>query len=89
MDADTLGLAIQKVGFAAGIGFLSGLFFSLSPVAVAVIPVSLAYVTKVRDKGEPVTFGSMSILGVIATHVPLGLIARFGGLWVTKLLGRK
>lgn len=90
MDADALGLAVQNAGFAAvGIGFLTGLFFSLNPVAVAAIPVSLAYVTKARDKAESVTFGSMFILGLIATHVLLGLIAGFGGLWVAKLLGRQ
>lgn len=90
MDAEALGLAIQNAGFAAaGIGFLTGLFFSLNPVAVAAIPVSLAYVTKARNRGESVTFGSMFILGLIATHVLLGLIAGFGGMWVAKLLGRQ
>lgn len=90
MDTDALGLAIQNAGFAAaGIGFLTGLFFSLNPVAVAAIPVSLAYVTKARNKGESLSFGGMFILGMIATHVLLGLIAGLGGLWVSKLLGRQ
>jgi len=31
----------------------------------------------------------MFILGMIATHVLLGLIAGLGGLWVSKLLGRQ
>lgn len=90
MDTDALGLAIQNAGFAAaGIGFLTGLFFSLNPVAVAAIPVSLAYVTKARNRGESLSFGGMFILGMIATHVLLGLIAGLGGLWVSKLLGRQ
>jgi len=90
MDANALGLAVQNAGFAAaGIGFLTGLFFSLNPVAIAAIPVSLAYVTKARNRGESFTLGSMFILGLIATHVLLGLIAGFGGLWVAKLLGRQ
>jgi cytochrome c-type biogenesis protein len=90
MDADTLGLAVQNAGYAAaGIAFLTGLFFSLNPVAAAAIPVSLAYVTKARDKRESVAFGGMFIVGLIVTHVLLGLIAGFGGIWVSKLLGRQ
>lgn len=90
MDAEVLGLAVQNAGYAAaGIGFLTGLFFSLNPVAVAAIPVSLAYVTKARNKSESMAFGGMFILGLIATHVLLGLIAGLGGMWVAKLLGRQ
>lgn len=90
MDAEALGLAVQNAGFAAaGIGFLTCLLFSLNPVAVAAIPVSLAYVTKARDKRESVAFGGMFMLGLITTHVLLGLIAGLGGLWVAKLLGRQ
>lgn len=90
MDAEVLGLAVQNAGYAAaGIGFLTGLFFSLNPVAVAAIPVSLAYVTKARNKSESMAFGGMFILGLIVTHVLLGLIAGLGGMWVAKLLGRQ
>lgn len=90
MDANALGLAVQNAGFAAaGIGFLTGLFFSVNPVAIAAIPVSLAYVTKARDRRESFALGSMFILGLIVTHVLLGLIAGYGGLWVSKLLGRE
>lgn len=36
MDPEVLGLAVQNTGFAAvGIGFLTGLFFSINPLAVA------------------------------------------------------
>lgn len=56
---------------------------------MAVIPVSLAYVTKARDRGESVAYGGMFILAMIVTHVLLGLMAGFGGLWVAKLLGRQ
>jgi cytochrome c-type biogenesis protein len=90
MDAEALRQAVQHAGFAAiGIGFLTGLFFSLNPVAVAAIPVSLAYVTKAREKRQAIRFGAMFIFGLIATHVLLGLIAGLGGLWVEKLLGRQ
>lgn len=89
MDPDALAQAIQNAGYAAaGIGFLTGLFFSLNPVAFAAIPVSLAYVTKAREKRQAFSFGLMFILGLLATHVLLGVIAGFGGLWVEKLLGR-
>jgi cytochrome c-type biogenesis protein len=52
---------------------LAGLIFSFNPVAIAAIPVSLAYVTKAREKRIAVLYGGMFILGLIVTHVPLGL----------------
>lgn len=89
MDAEALGLAVQNAGYAAaGIGFLTGLFFSLNPVAIAAIPVSLAYVTRARDRKQGTLYGSMFILGLILTHVLLGFIAGLGGQWVSGLLGR-
>lgn len=90
MEAEALAQAVQHAGFAAaGIGFLTGLFFSVNPVAVAAIPVSLAYVTRARDRRQSLSLGTMFILGLIATHVLLGVIAGFGGLWMAKLLGRQ
>ena len=81
---------MQHAGVAgAGIAILAGLLFSLNPVAVAAIPVSLAYVTKARDRRGSYALGAMFIAGLIATHVLLGLIAGLGGLWVSKLLGRQ
>ena len=89
MNPEDLGHAIQYAGYAAfGVAFLTGLFFSLNPVALAAIPVSLAYVTRAREKRQAFSFGAMFILGLIATHVLLGLIAGFGGRWVEGLLGR-
>lgn len=89
MDPDALAQAVQHAGIAAaGIGFLAGLFFSVNPVAIAAIPVSLAYVTRARAKREAFGFGLMFILGLIATHVLLGVVAGFGGRWVEGLLGR-
>src|SRR5262249_38107503 len=38
-----------------------------------------SYVTKGRDKGEALLFGSMFILGMVLTHFVLGLIAGLGG----------
>ena len=89
MDAEALGLAVKNAGYAAaGIGFLTGLFFSVNPVAIAAIPVSLAYVTRARDRKQATSFGAMFILGLILTHVLLGFIAGLGGRWVSELLGR-
>jgi cytochrome c-type biogenesis protein len=89
MDAEALRQAVEHAGLAAaGIGFLAGLLFSFNPVALASIPVSLAYVTRGRDKSQALLFGAMFILGMILTHVVLGLIAGLGGKWVAQIMGR-
>lgn len=89
MDADALRQAVEHAGVAAGgIGFLAGLVFSFNPVAMAAIPVSLAYVTKAREKRQAIVFGTMFIVGMIVTHGLLGLIAGLGGHWVEALVGR-
>jgi cytochrome c-type biogenesis protein len=89
MDAEALRQAVEHAGLAAaGIGFLAGLAFSFNPVALASIPVSLAYVTKGRDKSQALLFGAMFILRMILTHVALGLTAGLGGKWVGEIMGR-
>ncbi|MGQ0681456.1 cytochrome c biogenesis CcdA family protein [Bradyrhizobium sp.] len=89
MDAEALRTAVEHAGLAAiGVAFIAGLAFSVNPVALASIPVSLAYVTKGRDKGEALMFGSMFILGMILTHVFLGFVAGLGGKWAAELTGR-
>lgn len=89
MDPDALRAALQHAGLAAiGVAFVAGFAFSFNPVALASIPVSLAYVTKGRDKGEALIFGSLFILGMIVTHVFLGLVAGLGGKWAADLTGR-
>lgn len=89
MDPEVLRQAIENAGFAAaGVGFLAGLAFSFNPVALASIPVSLAYVTRGRDRNQALLYGGMFILGMILTHVVLGLIAGLGGNWAASLLGR-
>lgn len=90
MDAESLSQAIQNTGYAAaGLAFLVGLLFSFNPVALASIPVSLAYVTRAREKRTALAFGAMFILGLVLTHVVLGIVAGFGGQWVQGLLGRQ
>jgi len=89
VDPDALRQAVEHAGFAAaGIGFLAGLAFSFNPVAMAAIPVSLAYVTRAREKQQAILFGSMFILGMILTHGLLGLAAGLGGRWAESLVGR-
>jgi cytochrome c-type biogenesis protein len=89
MDAEALRTAVEHAGLAAiGVAFIAGLAFSFNPVALASIPVSLAYVTKGRDRGQALMFGSMFILGMILTHVALGFVAGLGGKWAANLTGR-
>lgn len=81
--------AVEQSRYAAvGLGLLAGLFFSVNPVAIAAIPVSLAYLTRAREKPTALRLGSMFILGLIVTHVLLGIGAGLGGQWVGQLLGR-
>ncbi|WP_332776419.1 cytochrome c biogenesis CcdA family protein [Polaromonas sp.] len=89
MDVDTLRQAVEQFRYASlGWGFLAGLFFSVNPIAMAAIPVSLAYVTRAHEKPTALRFGAMFILGLIVTHVVLGAVAGLGGQWVERLLGR-
>src|SRR3546814_12565182 len=89
-DLDSLRFAFEHAGPAAVVtSFLAGLVLSFNPVAMAAIPVSLAYVTKARTSRQAFVFAAMFIRGMIVIHVVLGLVAGFGGLGVTKLLGRK
>ena len=89
MTPDALRDAVEHAGLAAiGISLLAGFFFSFNPVALAAIPVSLAYVTKAREPRQALVFGAMFILGILVTHVVLGFIAGMGGQWVKALLGR-
>lgn len=89
MDLETLRSTLEQANLASlGLGFLAGLVFSFNPVAFAAIPVSLAYVTKTQDSKQAVLWGGLFILGMILTHILLGLVAGFGGQWVQTLLGR-
>jgi cytochrome c-type biogenesis protein len=90
MDIDALKTTLEQASLASiAIGFAAGFLFSFNPVALASIPVSLAYVTKAHETKRAVLYGAMFILGMIATQVLLGLIAGLGGAWVQSLLGRQ
>jgi len=89
MDAEALRQVVSHGGFAAlWVGLAAGFAFSFNPVALAAIPVSLAYVTKARSKRQAALFGGLFVLGMILTHVGLGLLASLGGSWVQYLLAR-
>src|SRR5207249_9167964 len=89
MDAEALRQAVENAGLAgAGVAFLAGLLFSFNPVALASIPVSLAYVTRGRDKAQALLFCEMFVLGMVLAHVVLGLIAGLGGHWAAEITGR-
>lgn len=89
MDLDSLRQSVQQIGAAAlVISFLAGFFFSFNPVALASIPVSLAYVTKARAPTRALVFGGMFIGGMVLTHVVLGAVAGFGGQGAQAAVGR-
>jgi len=90
MDIDTLRSTLEQATLGSlTIGFTTGLFFSFNPVALAAIPVSLAYVTKAQEPKRALLYGTMFVFGMLVTHVLLGLIAGLGGAWVERLLGRQ
>lgn len=90
MDIDTLKQAVQHAGLLAlAVGFVAGLVFSFNPVALASIPVSLAYVTKARSAQQSALFGVAFTAAMIVTQVLLGFAAGLGGSWVAHLVGRQ
>lgn len=80
---------VQQGGMAAIVAaFLTGLVFSFNPVAMASVPVALAYVTKARETRQAALYGAMFVVGMLVTHVVLGFLAGLGGQWVQGLVGR-
>lgn len=90
MDLETLRSTLEQANFASlGVGFMAGFIFSFNPVALAAIPVSLAYVTKAHETKRALLFGAMFIAGMVATHLLMGFVAGLGGQWVQQLVGRE
>lgn len=86
---DQLQAVAQQATFASlVIGFTTGFLFSFNPVALAAIPVSLAYVTKSHEQRAALHYAGAFVLGMLLVHIALGAFAGLGGLWVQKLLGR-
>src|SRR6516164_3845049 len=90
MDTDALKNAVEHAGLLAlGVAFAAGLVFSFNPVALASIPVSLAYVTKARRAQQSAAFGVTFTAAMILAQVLLGFIAGLGGSWAASLVGRQ
>lgn len=89
MDMEQLQAVAQQASLASVlIGFTTGFLFSFNPVALAAIPVSLAYVTKSHEQRVALHYAAAFVLGMLLVHIALGAIAALGGLWVQKILGR-
>jgi len=72
MDTETLRTTLEQASLASlGVGFLLGFVFTFNPVALAAIPVSLAYVTKTREAKTAIWYGGMFILGMVITQTLL------------------
>lgn len=89
MDIESLRAALNQPSlFGLGLGFVTGFIFSFNPVAIAAIPVALAYVTKAHETKRAMWLGGAFIAGLITTHVVLGVAAALGGDWVKGVMGR-
>jgi cytochrome c-type biogenesis protein len=89
LDLEQLQAVAQQASLASLlIGFTAGFLFSFNPVALAAIPVSLAYVTKSHEQRVALHYAGAFVLGMLLVHIVLGAIAGVGGLWVHKLFGR-
>lgn len=92
LDVNTAVLkeTLQTASWAGvGIAFLAGFLFSFNPVSFASVPMMLAYVTKAHEERQALYMGSAFVLGLIVTHVFLGVAAALGGEWVKSILGRQ
>lgn len=89
LNTAALELALSEPSLAGlALGFAAGFVFSFNTVAIAAIPVTLAYVTKAHEPRRAFVLGGAFILGLITTHIALGLAAALGGEWVRDLMGR-
>jgi len=90
LSSKALSLTLQQASWTGiGLSFLAGFVFSFNPVSFASIPVMLAYVTKAHEERRAVLMGSAFVLGMISTHVTLGVAAAIGGEGVKSVLGRE
>jgi len=90
INAETLKQTLQTASWAGiGIAFLAGFIFSFNPVSFASVPVMLAYVTKAHEERRAIMMGSAFVIGMLVTHVVLGVAAALGGEWVQNVMGRE
>ncbi len=86
----TLKATLQTQSWAGiGIAFLAGFIFSFNPVSFASVPVMLAYVTKAHEEKRALLMGGAFVMGMLVTHVVLGVAAALGGDWVKGIMGRQ
>lgn len=89
LDIAALELALQQPSLTGlALGFAAGFLFSFNAVAIAAIPVTLAYVTKAHEPKRAFVIGGAFITGLIVTHILLGVATALGGEWVKGLMGR-
>lgn len=89
MDGALYTVVSQGNLWSLAIGFTTGFLLSFNPVAIAAIPVTLAYVTKSHAPRRAAVLGGAFILGMLLTHVVLGVGAALGGEWVRGVMGRE
>ncbi len=90
ISAATLKATLQTASIGGvGIAFLAGFVFSFNPVSFASVPVMLAYVTKAQEERSALLMGGAFVMGLITTHVVLGVAAALGGEWVKSIMGRE
>src|ERR1700740_2572314 len=90
MDIEVVRNTLEQASLASrAIGVAIVFFFSFNPVALAALPVSLAYLTKAQTTHRARWLGSMFVLGMLVTHALLGLAVGLGGSWTQHLIGRE
>lgn len=90
INVATLKETLQTQSWAGiGIAFLAGFIFSFNPVSFASVPVMLAYVTKAGGEKRALLMGGAFVMGMLVTHVVLGVAAALGGEWVKGIMGRQ
>jgi cytochrome c-type biogenesis protein len=71
-----------------GTALITGFLFSFNPASFITIPVVLAYVTKARALSVALKLGGAFIMGMILTHLILGVGSAIGGDYVGRILGQ-
>jgi cytochrome c-type biogenesis protein len=90
MDIEVVHNTLEQASLASlALGVAIGFFFSFNPVALAAIPVSIAYLTKSQVPRRVALLGALFVLGMVVTHVVFGLVASLGGGWIQRLVGRE
>ena len=71
------------------IAFATGFVFAFNPIVFASIPLVLAYVTRAHEPRRAVLLGGAFVVGMLMTHVSLGVAAALGGDWAQEAMGRR